>query len=75
MNLVAAELIDLLNTFMWPFIRVSAAFLWLQFFNGRYQSAHANTNGLHNHDDDLPWLDVQPADPFTIEGLGFALTR
>ena len=33
MNLVAAELIDLLNTFMWLFIRVSAAFLVAPIFS------------------------------------------
>ena len=33
MSLVAAELIDLLNTFMWPFIRVSAAFLVAPIFS------------------------------------------
>ena len=33
MNLVAAEILELLHTFMWPFIRVSAAFLIAPIFS------------------------------------------
>ena len=76
MNLVAAELIDLLNTFMWPFIRVSAAFLVAPIFSmGAINLRTRIMMGFIITMMIYPGLGVQPADPFTIEGLGFAFNE
>ena len=76
MNLVAAELIDLLNTFMWPFIRVSAAFLVAPIFSmGAINLRTRILMGFIITMMIYPGLEVQPADPFTIEGLGVAFNE
>ena len=76
MNLVAAELIALLNTFMWPFIRVSAAFLVAPIFSmGAINLRTRILMGFIITMMIYPGLEVQPADPFTIEGLGVAFNE
>ena len=76
MNLVAAELLELLHTFMWPFIRVSAAFLIAPIFS--MGSINIRTRTLMGFIVTMmiyPGLEIEPADPFTIGAIGIAFNE
>ena len=76
MNLVAAEILELLHTFMWPFIRVSAAFLIAPIFS--MGSINIRTRILMGFIITMmiyPGLEIEPADPFTIGAIGMAFNE
>mgnify|MGYP001314176752 FL=1 len=76
MSLVAAELLNLLHTFMWPFIRVSAAFLVAPVFS--MGSINLKTRILMGFIITMmiyPGLDIEPVDPYSFKGLGFAFNE
>ena len=76
MNLVAAELLELLHTFMWPFIRVSAAFLVAPIFSmGVINLRTRVAMGFLITMIIYPGLDIEPADPFKITAIGMAFNE
>ena len=76
MTLVAAELLELLHTFMWPFIRVSAAFLVAPIFS--MGNIHLRTRILMGFIITMmiyPGLEIEPADPFSLGAIGMAFNE
>ena len=76
MTLVAAELLELLHTFMWPFIRVSAAFLVAPIFSmGNINLRTRILMGFIITMMIYPGLEIEPADPFSLGAIGMAFNE